>query len=400
MRKLQLTIIYTLMSIFSFSQTYLDTTINSSTKRILLSNSDALAIGSYGEAHYNQQIDNKKIQNGNMDLHRVILFLGYKFNTRLQFFTEIEYEHVKEVSVEQAFINYRFSNLINLKAGIILIPMGYVNEFHEPTLFNGVERSYIDKYIIPSTWREMGVGFQGLIKKTNLKYQLYMVNGFSGYNGTAKLTGSSGLRSGRQKGAEAMFRKPALTGKVTYFGLNGLRLGLSGYFGKTESILYDGIYRNDNNSILQADSSSVGLSMFATNIMYNIRNFQFTAVGNITKISNTQEYNTFTGSDLGSQIMGWYGELAYRKSLKEGKKYPMLVPFVRYANYDTQYAVTGETVKKQMNDKRVYTGGASLQITPGSILKVDYQIINNKKENGEGYEFNSNYLNVGFGYWF
>ena len=292
-----------LSSSISWGQTYLDSTINSSTKRIMFADPNAFVLGSYGEAHYNHEIDSETFQNGSMDLHRVILFMGYKFNSKLQFFTEIEFEHVNEVYVEQAFMNYSFNNALNLKAGIILIPMGYVNEFHEPTLFNGVERPGFSKYVIPTTWREMGIGSHGIIKRANLKYQLYLVNGFKSYaDGDSFLSGKNGLRSARQKGSKTIFRTPSITGKLTYYGLNGLRLGLSGYAGNSETTLYDGIRRDDVDAIATADSSIVGISMFAVNARYTIGKFQISAVGNMTSISNSEQYNAFTGTDVAKQI--------------------------------------------------------------------------------------------------
>lgn len=388
----------------SYGQTYLDSTINSSTKRIMFSDPNAFVFGSYGEAHYNQDIVSNTFQNGNMDLHRVIMFMGYKFNSRLQFFSEIEFEHVKEVYVEQAFLNYQFNSLLNFKAGILLIPMGYVNEFHEPTLFNGVERPFVDKYVIPSTWREMGAGFHGIVKQANIKYQLYMVNGFNGYNGSAKL-GGSGIRGGRQKGAKATFRTPSFTGKLTYYGLNGLRLGVSGYYGNSETSMYDGLDRNDNVAIASADSSRVGLSMIGVNAHYSLGNLQLTGVGNITNVSGSNAYNEFTGAALGSQIMGWYGEIAYRFNLRSGKEYPKLIPFVRYSEYDTHSKVDRAINKDHGYSKKVTTAGVGLQLTPGTIFKIDYQYLEKGQKTvvstgKSGFVYDKSILNVGFGYWF
>ena len=305
MRQIIITALITLLTVAANGQTYLDSTINSSTKRIMFANPKSFSIGSYGEAHYNAPIETGKFRNGKVDLHRIIMFMGYKFNSKLQFFTEIEFEHVKEVYVEQAFLDYSFNSAFNFKAGMILIPMGYVNEFHEPTLFNGVERPNVDKYVIPSTWRELGLGFHGLVKKANIKYQLYVVNGFNGYDGSSKLSGKNGLRSARQKGAEAVLRTPALTGKATFYGLNGLRLGLSGYYGNSETSLYDGLDRNDTEAIAQADSSRVGIAMAGVNAQYNLGKFQFTGQLIYTSISNTEQFNTFTSSDMGSEILGY-----------------------------------------------------------------------------------------------
>ena len=377
-----------------YGQTYLDSTVNSATKRIFFADPNKLSVGSYGEAHYNAPIEAGKFRNGKADLHRVILFMGYKFNKKLQFFTEIEFEHVKEVYVEQAFLDYSFNSAFNMKAGIILIPMGYVNEFHEPTLFNGVERPSVDKYLIPTTWRELGLGFHGLIKKANLKYQVYVVNGFNGYDGGAKLSGSSGLRSARQKGAEATLRTPAVTGKLTFFGLNGLRLGVSGYYGTTETSMYNGLDRNDAAAIASADSSRVGVMMGSFNLQYDIKGFQIMAVGNYTKLSNVDQYNGYTGSTLGKDLIGYYGEVSYRLNLKKGG-FPKLIPFVRYEQYNTHYRVEGGTTQNLAYDREVLTAGLGLQITPGTIIKTDYQWLKTAANPRP-----TSLFNLGIGYWF
>ena len=111
-----------------------------------------------------------------------------------EFITEIEVEHVKEVYVEQAFLNYRVNDWLNIRGGLMLIPMGIVNELHEPPTFNGVERPALDYYIVPTTWREIGLGFNGRIDAAKLKYQLYLVNGFISYDGGARLNGNKALR--------------------------------------------------------------------------------------------------------------------------------------------------------------------------------------------------------------
>ena len=396
MKKVLITTILTFtICQLAWSQLYLDTTVNSSTKRIQFANPKQFSIGSYGEGHYNQKIAEGTFQNGKVDLHRVIMFMGYKFNSKLQFFTEIEFEHVKEVYVEQAFMNYSFNSLLNFKAGIILIPLGYINEFHEPTLFNGVERPNVDKYVIPSTWREMGVGFHGLIKKANLKYQLYLVNGFNGYDGTSKLSGENGLRSARQKGAEATFRTPALVGKLTFYGLNGLRLGVSSYYGTTESSLYGGLDKSDAALISEADSSRVGVSMLAINANYKIGGLQLRGEGILTSLSNTYQYNVFTASNVGSQIMGYYGELSYSQKLSKSKIYPLLIPFVRFENYNTHYNTAGDLTVNDSYNREELTVGTGFQLTAGTVFKADFQWVKTTA-NPRPY----NVFNLGFGYWF
>ena len=74
-----------------------------------------LVIGGYGQVDYNQPFGDGKMHNGKLDVHRMVLMVGYHFTDRLQMITEIEFEHVKEVYVEQAFINYRLNDFMNLQ---------------------------------------------------------------------------------------------------------------------------------------------------------------------------------------------------------------------------------------------------------------------------------------------
>lgn len=377
-----------------FGQVYLDTTADMSAKRVQFADIQQFAIGSYGEAHYNQNIDGDQFRAGKIDLHRIITYLGYRFNERVQFFSEIEFEHTDELTVEQAFVNYRFNDKFNLKTGLILVPMGYVNEFHEPTLFNGVERPNVDKYIIPSTWREMGAGFQGLFKKASVKYQLYLLNGFNGYTGTARLSGANGIRNARQGGDESTFLRPSLTGKVSYFGFNKLLIEASVYIGKTESSLYNGLERNNTAAISQADSTVVGISMVGLNTSYASKNFLFRGQAIYTSISNTDQFNAFTGSNVANGILGGYAELSYKADLKKDD-YLQLIPFVRYEYYDTHFKVDDNISRNKAYAREEVLIGLGLKPAPGIIFKADYQLTRTKMND----EFMST-INLGFGYWF
>src|SRR3989339_129754 len=130
---------------------------------IMLNNDGKLNIGGYGEVHYNQPLKNYQKDLGTLDVHRIVMFLGYNFSKKTQFVSEIEFEYAKEVWIEQAFLQHRINNFINFRAGLLLVPMGIINEYHEPTTFNGVERPVIDNKLSLSTWREVGFGLSGNI---------------------------------------------------------------------------------------------------------------------------------------------------------------------------------------------------------------------------------------------
>ena len=134
-------------------------------QRILSGNyGKSVTVGAYGELTYNQPEGN----NGELDVQRLVLLFGYQFNEKTQFVTEVEFEHVQEVFIEQAFINYAIAPNVSLRGGLMLVPMGIINEFHEPTTFNGVERPEVDNVIVPSTWREIGIGVTGRFNEISL----------------------------------------------------------------------------------------------------------------------------------------------------------------------------------------------------------------------------------------
>ncbi|TDQ29751.1 porin [Tenacibaculum caenipelagi] len=362
-------------------------------QRILSSNlnQQGLTVGGYAEAHLNRATG----ENAKLDVHRLVMLFGYKFNERTQFVTEIEFEHVKEVYVEQAFLQYTVADNVNLRAGLMLVPMGIVNEYHEPTTFNGVERPSMDKSIIPSTWRELGLGVSGKWDAASLRYQAYMFNGFNSgtYNPdavdvadrfTAKLGGKDGLRGGRQKGAESMMNNINFAGKLDYYGLPGLRLGLSGYFGRTQS----------DNAIEDMEGADVGIAMVGLDARYAYQGF--TARGQFihANISDAKEYNALYSADLGSALQGWYLEAAY--NLLPIDKKQQLFAFARYEDYNTHASVAEGTVKNLKYDRDEWTFGLTYKVAPGAAFKADYQF----KNNAAAGSTTTKQLNLGFGVWF
>jgi len=345
----------------------------------LLSSDNKLTIGGYGEVHYHQPLNSETRQNGELDVHRMVMLFGYQFSDRTQFVTELEFEHVSEVYVEQAFLQHKISKSINFRGGLLLIPMGIVNEYHEPTTFNGVERPLIDNKISPTTWREVGFGLSGTIQPAFLKYQAYVVNGFNGYDGAAKLNGKGGLRSGRQKGASSYISSPNFTAKVEYYGIKGLNVGLSGYFGDTQSKLYNGIAKDNEAALAKADSSVVGISMIGVDARYNLKGLQLRGQFYQVGLSNADQYNKFTGkkggplNDLGSSMTGYYIEAGYNVFRSIEKTKTELIPFVRLEGYDTHAEIPSNITKNKSYKNSVITTGLTLKLAQGAVLKTDMQ---------------------------
>jgi len=355
----------------------------------LLKNNKGFTIGGYGQLDYNQPISSTTMNNGTLDVHRLVMLFGYNFNEYLKFVSEIEYEHVNEVFVEQAFLQYKLNNYINLRGGLMLIPMGIINEYHEPPTFNGVERPMVDKYIAPTTWRELGLGISGNIIEASLKYQLYVVNGFNGYDGNATLNGKNGLRKGRQKGADSYISSPNFTGKVEYYGIRGLNIGLSGYLGKTQSTAYDKLERNDDIVIKSADSTVVGVSMVGLDLRYQLKGLALRGQLIYSSLDNTTAYNQKLSSDLGSEMIGYYVEVAYDVFSLTDKFKSQLIPFVRYEVYDTHFKVEDNIVKNDAYYNTFITAGISWKITPKVVVKSDYQFYKSNSDNEYSQMFNA-----------
>ncbi|NNC69354.1 MAG: hypothetical protein HKN90_00870 [Flavobacteriaceae bacterium] len=390
MRKISLLSGLFLLSFGLFAQTVPDSlntnpqNQQNAAQRILSGNiNTGVTVGGYGEILYNQP----EGDNGELDVQRLVILFGYKFNERTQFVTEIEFEHVKEVFVEQAFLQYTVSDNVNLRAGLMLVPMGIVNEYHEPTTFNGVERPSIDGAIVPTTWREIGFGVSGRLDNASLRYQAYIMNGFKsttpeGDDARGFLGGSSGLRGGRQKGIQSTINKPTFAVKLDHYGIPGLRLGLSTYQGRTQA-------DDDLDDITGAD---VGISMYGADARYAFQ--RFTARGQFiyANITDSEAYNDLTGRDLGGALQGWYLEAAY--NLLPQTKKQQLFAFARYEDYDTHQSVAGDLQRNPSYDRDEWTFGLSYKLAPGAVVKADYQFRNNAADTG------INRLNFGVGVWF
>jgi len=377
-----------------------DTTTNeplNSAANIISGNiSKGVTLGAYAQIDYNQPFSDIARQNGNLDVHRLVTFMGYKFNDRTHFVTEIEIEHVIEVYVEQAFLSYMIDERLNFRAGLILIPMGILNEYHEPPTYNGVERPNLDAKIVPTTWREVGAGFSGKFDDLSLKYQLYILNGFNGYNGSGKFRGTDGFRTGRQKGAESFMSNPNLSTKIDYYGIMGLKLGLAVYYGKSQSSLYHGLDMDDIGAVKKADSSIVGITMLGLDVRYQNKGFEARAQYILTSASNTLQYNAFTGKDLGSKMMGYYFEAGYNvlRFLKDTRN--KMTVFARYENYNTHAQVDAGIAKIDAYNRTDITVGLGFKVADGAVFKADYQLFKNADTSVDGI----NQINLGMGIWF
>ena len=184
-----------------------------------------LPVAGYMEAHFNKDDG----EPGRGDFHRFVLLFGHSFSDRIKFWSELELEHALveggeekgEVALEQAYLDFLIKPWLNVRGGMMLSPVGIINERHEPPSFNGVERPFVETLIIPTTWRELGVGLTGDLGR-GFRYRSYMISALDpiGFNA------EEGIGGGRTAGFRAPFRNPAAVARLEYAGIRRLTLGV------------------------------------------------------------------------------------------------------------------------------------------------------------------------------
>ena len=345
-----------------------------------------LSIGGYGEFLYQGKAST--LQDGthvgsdkSADALRMILYTGYKFSDRIVFNSEIEFEHggysddhpKGEVVVEFAYLDFLLAKGFNVRAGQMLVPMGFINEIHEPPTFLGARRPLVEQRIIPTTWYENGVGLHGDLPG-NLSYRLYVMDGLDGSKFSA-----SGIRDGRQAGKEANAQSLAWTGRLDWTPRPGLLLGGSFYTG---------------NSNLTGGGPA--LQTTVADLHAEVRMGAFQARGLYARTTNSAAYLETLGlsdpaRETGTRQWGGYLEAGY--DLLGGAR-QALIPFLRWERLATQAEVIPAVVKDFGTDQAVVTGGLNYKPIPNIALKADYQRLTNGARTGR------NQWNLGLGYYF
>ena len=341
-------------------------------------------VGGYGELHFVDPSDAKPTA----DVSRVVLYLAHTFDDRLSFRSELEVEHARleaggsegEVAFEQAYLDYRFSDKFTLRTGLVLIPIGIINETHEPPTFNGVERPTVEHDVIPATWREIGVGALGRFGN-GWSYRAYVVNGLKAEGFTA----GEGIREGRQEGQKASFANYAVTGRLEW-ARPGLKVGLAGLYGGTA----------DTNTAVGEGAFGAPMTVLAADARWSQGPWSARALFTNVSIGDAEKINSAYGADVGSRIQGGYVEGAYDlMPLLTRAERGRLDAFVRYEFLNTQADVPTGVTADAANDRTIVTGGLTFRPTTDVAFKADYSVLRNAASAGEGEQFA---LGIGFAF--
>ena len=340
----------------------------------MLDRSSGLANGAtniigYGEAAYSKF---RESGNATADLARFVFGFNHRFDERLTVHSEVEVEHAVvsaddqgEAEIEQAWVNYKLSDGVNFKGGLFLIPIGILNETHEPPTYYGVTRNQVETRVIPTTWRELGVGVHGLFGE-GFRYDVGVTTGFDSGKLDDPLTG---IRSGHQEGQLANATNLAVYGALNY-RLPGLLVGAGVFSGDTGQ-------NGASNPALQGVAAR--FTIWDVHAQYRVAGLDLQALytsgtlGDADKVTAAMfSADPATAFAAPKSMKGWYAQAAYHV-YKRGNF--DVAPFVRYERIDIQQAEdpANGLLQDPRNDERIKTIGVNFWVHPQVVLKADVQ---------------------------
>ena len=333
---------------------------------------EGVSVGGYGELVYRDfaSRDDSGAVSGTsdrLDLLRAVLYFGTKWNDRILFNSEIEFEHATtgegdeekgEASVEFAYLDFLFRKGLNVRAGLLLVPVGLLNEMHEPTTFHGVLRPGVERWVLPTTWRENGAGVFGETRW--IAYRAYLMAGLDALGFSA----GEGIRGGRQGGSQSLAEDLAMTGRVDFTGVPGLLAGASAFTG---------------NSAQGQFAAEARVALYDVHAQYHWWGAEIRGLWTRVSIGDTENIDQALGilpgraESVGERLAGYYLQAAWDLfSLRQGS-HQSLSPVVRFEAFDTQDRVPPGFQRNPASNQRLWTLGLTWKPIPQVAIKADYQ---------------------------
>jgi len=338
----------------------------------------------YMDFHFNKA----EGQDGVLDFHRFVLIFNHSFSQRIRFVGELELEHAVvegleekgELELEQAYVDFLLRRSFNVRAGMLLMPLGIINERHEPPVFNGVERPFVDTVIIPTTWFDVGAGVHGEIGR-GIRYRAFVTAPLD----ALEFSADEGIRGGRQKGAEANVRNFAFTGRAEYVAIPDLTLGAGFWTGDSS---FSAPRLDTSVWVAEADAR------YQRGRLELRGQFADVGISDAGPLNDAIERLTGVSPNIARRLRGFYGEAGYR--VWDAGSPRDLVAFLRYENFDTQYRMPDGFLPLKEFDRDAWVLGATYYPDPDVAVKIDYIWLRNQSDVIGA----PNSFNVGLGWWF
>ena len=340
-------------------------------------------ISGYMDFHLNRPAQ----EDPQLDFHRFVLLFTHGFSERLRFTGELELEHgfvegaeeSGELELEQAYLDFKVKPEFNLRAGMLLAPVGIINERHEPPSYHGVERPFVDTFIIPSTWFDAGVGIHGAFGP-GWQYRAYLMAPLD----ATRITAGEGLAEARQKGFRSNVRNIAQTARLENVGFPGLTLGAS-------------FWRGKSGFNFRREDSRVGVIEFDgryhTGPVAVRGEFAQVFVDGANELNDLLQRTAGVSPNIARQMRGFYVEPSVRPVPR--LRYD-IAAFLRYENFDTQFRMPEGVLPLKQFDRAAWVVGASYFPDPDIAFKIDYTVIRNRSSLFRS----ADSLNIGLGWWF
>lgn len=381
---------------------------------------DGLKMGAYGEIKYGrfQNPDaGGQWQNG-FDAHRFVLLPTYEITKNIIFNAEIEFEHAGvafdaddklhgTAEIEQLFIDFKIVDYFNFRApGIDLVPIGYTNQHHEPTLFYSVQRPELANGLVPTTFKVPASSIYGNLAD-GLSYQFQVSASIEDFGDDfSKRTDANTVPPFPEGYAPGIDGKTALAVSRPVLGdfrqLNNdpafaLRFAYSpaflpGFAGSTSA------YYSTNTTSRGAYSDTgmlLGrstLALFDTEFRYRIPDrglefrgeFAHITIGNPASLRANND--TDPTNNVGKTMWGWSGEVAYHLPMGTiiGSEWEA-VPFYRYTRENLQtkgFAGTDVNLPTGAGSLQFHTAGIAVFPSPKLVLKLNYQRVIDQEPGG------------------
>lgn len=342
----------------------------------LISTDRSTIFSGYGEARYTL---NTKRKTSEASLERAVLFIGHKFSNKISLFTEMELENALvtgggeedgetgkgSISMEQAFLKFNLNNPNNyIVAGLFIPRIGFINENHLPATFNGVDRPFAEQLVIPSTWREIGVGYYGSVSRVpGLNYSVALTNGLN----SAAFRNGSGIRDGRQLGSKAQGMNLGLSASVLYY-INNFRLQASGYIGGSTALEK----RVADSLLLNSGAFANPVALAEMNGQYNNNGWNARAIIAYIHITDAAAINRAYANNTPQSLYGGYAEIGYDLFYKKHHAQKSLIAFGRYEYMNLSATVPYNGVQNDANKQQYIVAGFTYKPVSGVAVKLDY----------------------------
>ena len=366
-------------------------------------------VSGYGSAFYQRDF-NQGVST--VTLERAVLFVGHQFNSKIAFFSELELENAKveggepggEISLEQCYVQFRFTNSNYIVAGLFTPRIGLLNENHLPVNFNGVERPMVETFVIPATWRELGIGIYGQINNRPLNYSVALLNGLESKN----FEHGTGFRGGRAEGSNALANNLALTASLQYY-VNDFKFQISGYMGGTVGLSQHGA------DSLQLNSGAFGSPLYLgeANVQYSHNGFSAKAIGSYVALPDAHSINKAYANNVFENMYGAYAEVGYNLFENVGNKKlheQELIAFARYETLDLNSRIPSNGIHDGTENQQHLIVGFSYLPIKNIVIKTDMRLLHTGPQNPDlitnpnptavPYKPQNSFFNLGIGYSF